>query len=56
MSYMKEKFIMRANVSLNESNSSNSPYGSFSQYTRLNPITSPKMPTATSRKCSTTIP
>ena len=37
MSYMKENFIMRANVSLSESNSSNSPYGSFSQYTRLNP-------------------
>ena len=36
MSYMKEKFTMRANVSLSESNSSNSPYGSFSQYTRLN--------------------
>lgn len=37
MSYMKEKFTMRANVSLSESTSSNSPYGSFSQYTRLNP-------------------
>ena len=37
MTYMKEKLTMRANVSLNESNSSNSPYGSFSQYTRLNP-------------------
>ena len=36
MTYMKEKFTMRANVSINESNSSNSPYGSFSQYTRLN--------------------
>lgn len=36
MSYMKEKLTMRANISLNESNSSNSPYGSFSQYTRLN--------------------
>ena len=36
MSYMKEKFTMRANVSVSESNSSNSPYGSFSQYTRLN--------------------
>ena len=37
MTYMKEKFTMRANVSLTESNSHNSPYGSFSQYTRLNP-------------------
>ena len=37
MTYMKEKFTMRANVSLSESNSSNSPYGSYSQYTRLNP-------------------
>ena len=37
MTYMKEKFTMRANVSLTESNSQNSPYGSFSQYTRLNP-------------------
>ena len=42
MSYMKEKFTMRANVSLNESNSSNSPYGSFSQYTRLNPYYIPE--------------
>ena len=37
MTYLKDKFTMRANVSLSESNSSNSPYGSFSQYTRLNP-------------------
>ena len=37
MSYMKENFVMRANVSLSESDSKNSPYGSFSQYTRLNP-------------------
>ena len=37
MTYLKEKFTMRANVSLSESNSQNSPYGSFSQYTRLNP-------------------
>lgn len=42
MSYMKEKFTMRANVSLSESNSSNSPYGSFSQYTRLNPYYIPE--------------
>ena len=37
MTYMKENFTMRASVSLAESNSKNSPYGSFSQYTRLNP-------------------
>ena len=37
MSYMKEKFTMRANIGLSESNSSNSPYGSFAQYTSLNP-------------------
>ncbi|MBO7301373.1 MAG: SusC/RagA family TonB-linked outer membrane protein [Bacteroidaceae bacterium] len=37
MTYMKDKFTMRANVSLSESDSKNSPYGSFSQYTRLNP-------------------
>ncbi len=36
MTYLKDKFTMRANVNLSESNSSNSPYGSFSQYTRLN--------------------
>lgn len=37
MTYMKEKFTMRASVNLSESHSQNSPYGSFSQYTRLNP-------------------
>ena len=37
MTYVKDKFTMRANVSLSESDSKNSPYGSFSQYTRLNP-------------------
>ena len=37
MTYLKEKFTMRANVNLAESSSNNSPYGSFSQYTRLNP-------------------
>ena len=42
MSYMKDKLIMRANVSLNESDSRNSPYGSFSQYTRLNPYYIPE--------------
>ena len=42
MTYMKERFTMRANVSLNESDSKNSPYGSFSQYTRLNPYYIPE--------------
>ena len=37
MAYLKDKFTMRANINLAESNSSNSPYGSYSQYTRLNP-------------------
>ena len=36
MTYLKNKFTMRANINLSESNSQNSPYGSFSQYTRLN--------------------
>lgn len=36
MTYLKNKFTMRANISLSESDSKNSPYGSFSQYTRLN--------------------
>ena len=42
MTYMKEKFTMRANISLSESDSKNSPYGSFSQYTRLNPYYIPE--------------
>ena len=42
MTYVKEKFTMRANISLSESNSGNSPYGSFSQYTRLNPYYIPE--------------
>lgn len=37
MTYLKEKFTMRANINLSESNGENSPYGSFSQYTNLNP-------------------
>ena len=36
MSYRKEKFTMGANISLTETDGENSPYGSFSQYTRLN--------------------
>ena len=42
MTYLKEKFTMRANISLTESGGENSPYGSFSQYTRLNPYYIPK--------------
>ena len=42
MTYMKENFTMRANISLSESDSKNSPYGSFSQYTRLNPYYIPE--------------
>ncbi len=42
MTYLKEKFTLRANVSLSESDSKNSPYGSFSQYTRLNPYYIPE--------------
>ena len=37
MSYRKEDFTMGATVSLTETDGKNSPYGSFSQYTRLNP-------------------
>ena len=42
MTYMKEKFTMRANVNVSESDSKNSPYGSYSQYTRLNPYYIPE--------------
>ncbi len=37
MSYLKDNFIMRANINLAESNGKNSPYGSFSDYTSINP-------------------
>lgn len=37
MTYLKEKLTMRANVNLSESDGKNSPYGSFSSYTSLNP-------------------
>lgn len=37
MTYLKEKFVMRANINLSQSQGKNSPYGSFSQYTSLNP-------------------
>lgn len=50
MTYLKDKFTMRANVSLNESNSKNSPYGSFSQYTRLNPYYIPTNDDGTQKK------
>ena len=42
MTYLKENFTMRASVNLSESNGSNSPYGSYSQYTRLNPYYIPE--------------
>ena len=42
MTYLKDNFTMRANISLSESNSNNSPYGSYSQYTRLNPYYIPE--------------
>ena len=42
MTYLKEKFTMRANISLSESDGKNSPYGSFQQYTRLNPYYIPE--------------
>ena len=42
MTYMKDKFTMRANVNLSMSDSKNSPYGSYSQYTRLNPYYIPE--------------
>lgn len=42
MTYLKEKFTMRANVNLSVGDSKNSPYGSFSQYTRLNPYYIPE--------------
>lgn len=42
MTYLKEKFTMRANVGLTVNDSENSPYGSFSQYTRLNPYYIPE--------------
>ncbi|MBQ2787098.1 MAG: SusC/RagA family TonB-linked outer membrane protein [Bacteroidaceae bacterium] len=42
MTYLKEKFTMRANINLTESDGKNSPYGSFSDYTRLNPYYTPK--------------
>lgn len=37
MTYLKNKFTMRASINLSESDSKNSPYGAFSQYTSLNP-------------------
>lgn len=37
MSYRKENITVGATINLTETNQQNSPYGSFSQYTRLNP-------------------
>ena len=41
MTYLKRKFTMRANINLSEATGKNSPYGSFSSYTRLNPYYKP---------------
>ena len=41
MSYRKEDFTMGATIGLTETSGNNSPYGSFSQYTRLNPYYRP---------------
>ena len=41
MTYRKEDFTMGANINLTETDGKNSPYGSFSQYTRLNPYYRP---------------
>lgn len=41
MSYRKENFMMGANIGLTETDGHNSPYGSFSNYTRLNPYYRP---------------
>jgi len=41
MSYRKENFTMGANIGLTETDGENSPYGSFSSYTRLNPYYRP---------------
>lgn len=42
MTYLKKKFTMRANINLTESVGKNSPYGSFSDYSSLNPYYTPK--------------
>lgn len=41
MTYLKKRFTMRANINLTEATGKNSPYGSFSSYTRLNPYYKP---------------
>ena len=42
MTYLKDNFIMRANINLSESDGKNSPYGSFGAYTRINPYYIPR--------------
>lgn len=41
MSYRKEDLTIGATINLSEVNGSNSPYGSFSQYTKINPYYRP---------------
>ena len=41
MSYRKEDIAVGANINLSESGGNNSPYGSFSSYTRINPYYRP---------------
>lgn len=42
MTYRKDKITMGASINLNEANGENSPYGSYSSYTRINPYYPPK--------------
>lgn len=41
MTYLKKRFTLRASINLSESEGQNSPYGSFSSYTSLNPYYRP---------------
>ena len=41
MSYHKQKFTMGVNINLTETKGENSPFGSFSEYTRMNPYYRP---------------
>lgn len=42
MNYRKSNILVGADINLSETNGSNSPYGSFSQYTSINPYYAPK--------------
>ncbi|WP_333616228.1 SusC/RagA family TonB-linked outer membrane protein [Bacteroides pyogenes] len=42
MTYRKEKIVVGANINLSETNGNNSPYGSFADYTGVNPYYPPK--------------